>query len=62
MPEPKVWDEDQSMMVHGAAIADVTGTPDATYSANEQTLLTDLKTALNSVLAVLRSANLIAGD
>lgn len=38
------------------AVTDVSGTADATYSANEQTLITDLVTALNALLAELRDA------
>ena len=34
-----------------AAIADVTGTADATYSTNEQDLINDLVTAVNAILA-----------
>lgn len=50
--EPKVFDEDSSMMVHGAAIANLTG---ATYDAVEET-------AINNILAALRSAGIIAAD
>lgn len=37
-----------------AAIADVTGTADGTYSANEVTLINDQTTAINAILAVMR--------
>lgn len=43
-----------------AAIADVAGAADATYSANEVTLINDLRDQLNSALAALRGAGLIA--
>jgi hypothetical protein len=49
--EPKVFDEDSSMLVHGAAIANV----GATYTATEQA-------AINNILAALRSAGIIAAD
>lgn len=62
MPEPTIWDEDTSTMVHGAAIATVTGTADATYSANEVTLINDLLAAVNAMLVVLRSAGMLAKD
>jgi hypothetical protein len=62
MPEPSVWDEDTFTMVHGAPIATVTGTADATYSANEVTLINDLATAVNAILVVLRSAGMLAKD
>lgn len=41
------------------SIADVTGTADGTYSANEQTLINDLKTALNSALEAMRKAGIL---
>jgi hypothetical protein len=56
------WDEDTHSPCHGPGIADVTGTADGTYTANEQTLINDLKAALNSALAALRSAGIIAQD
>lgn len=62
MPEPKVFDEDTLSWTHSAAIADITDTADGTYSANEQTMLDNLKARLNSVLAALRSAGIIAQD
>lgn len=62
MPEPAVWDEDTSTMVHGAPIANVAGTADATYSANETTMINDLQTAVNAILVVLRSAGMLAKD
>jgi hypothetical protein len=43
-----------------AAEADVTGTADAVYSANEQTMLNDIKATINSLLAKLRTHGLIA--
>lgn len=49
--DPKVFDEDHSMMVHGAAIANA----GATYTAAEQGII-------NSILAALRSAGIIAVD
>jgi hypothetical protein len=61
-PGPQVFDEDTSTMVYGAAIPDITDTADGTYSANEQTMLGNLKTALNSALAALRAAGIIAQD
>jgi hypothetical protein len=62
MAAPTIFDEDAGCLVHGAAVANVAGTPDGTYSANEQTLLSDLQAAVNAILAALRSANILAGD
>ncbi|WP_162830321.1 hypothetical protein [Amycolatopsis palatopharyngis] len=55
MPEPKFWDEDTHSPTHGPGIADVALT---TPSANE----IELRDALNSALAALRSAGIIAQD
>lgn len=41
------------------AIADLTGTPDTVYSVNEQTMLSDIKTKLNAILAALRAKDII---
>lgn len=63
MPGPTVFDEDSGSWTHGPAIANVvTDTIDATYGTQEQNVLTDVRTKLDQVLAVLRSAGLIAGD
>lgn len=35
-------------------ISEVTGTADATYSANEQNLINDLKTAVNALINILQ--------
>jgi hypothetical protein len=43
-----------------SAIADVTGTADGTYDTTEQNMLNDLKAQLNSALAALRGAGIIA--
>ncbi len=43
-----------------AAVADVGGTADTTYSSNEVTLINDLKAQLNALLARLRTHGLIA--
>lgn len=51
MPEPTAWDEDTNAWTHGAAIADVGATYDATVQG-----------AINDILAALRSAGIIAGD
>ncbi|WP_446224971.1 hypothetical protein ACTWPB_07595 [Nocardia sp. IBHARD005] len=53
MPEPKFWDEDTSAPTHGPAIADPTG--GATVDA-------PARTAINAILAALRSAGIIAQD
>jgi hypothetical protein len=60
MPDPKYFDKNTSAWVHGPAVVDVTGTADGTYSANEQTLINDLKAAVNLILAALRSNGSIA--
>lgn len=41
-----------------SAITAVTGTADGTYSANEQTLINDLKTAVNALITTLQTLNL----
>ncbi|MGP4084172.1 hypothetical protein [Streptomyces sp. KR55] len=51
MPDPKVFDEDTNSWTHGAAIANVGATYDATVQA-----------AINAILAALRSAGVIAQD
>lgn len=51
MPEPKVFDEDTLAFTHGAAIANVGATYDATVQG-----------AINNILAALRSAGIIAQD
>ncbi len=41
------------------AIAQVSGTADGTYSANEQTLINDLKTTVNDLLTKLQNVGII---
>jgi hypothetical protein len=62
MTGPSVFDEDDEMMVLAAAIPNVAGTAGATYTSAEQTILNNTVTAVNSVLAALRKANIIAED
>jgi hypothetical protein len=62
MPGPNQMDEDTSAQTFGAAIAPVSGTADGTYSANEQQMLTDLQTAVNAIVAVLKQAGLTQQD
>jgi hypothetical protein len=62
MPAPQFFDEDTKAWTHGPAIGDITDTADGTYSANEQTMLNNLKAALNGALAALRSAGIISQD
>ena len=52
MPEPQFWDEDSYAPVHGPAIADLSG---GAYGATAET-------AINDILAALRSAGIIARD
>lgn len=52
MPQPAVFDEDTLSYTHGAAIADFTG---GTYTGAKET-------AINQILAALRSAGIIAQD
>jgi hypothetical protein len=59
---PPTFDEDDSMWVPAAAIANVAGTAGATYAGNEQTILTNTQAAVNSILVALRAANIIAED
>lgn len=51
MAEPRVFDEDTKSMTHSVAIPNA----GATYTAAEQAIL-------NSILAALRSAGIIAQD
>ncbi len=62
MPGPNQMDEDTLGQTFGAAITVVSGTPDATYSANEQQMLTDLQAAVNAIIGVLKQAGLIQQD
>lgn len=41
------------------AIAQITGTADATYSVNEQTLINDLKSTVNELLTKLQNIGII---
>ena len=54
MGEPTVFDENTSTYVHGEAIPDVPTGAGATAADNA--------TAINAILAALRSANIIAQD
>lgn len=56
--QPKVFDEDSSMMVHGAAITDP-ASPGATYAQAEAVAV---RNAVVNILAALRSAGIIAAD
>lgn len=53
MPDPKVFDEDTRAWVHGAAVANPSG--GATVDAES-------RTAINAILAALRSAGILAQD
>jgi hypothetical protein len=44
----------------GAAVADVSGTADATYSGNEVTMINSLRDQLNALLARVRAHGIIA--
>lgn len=57
---PLYRDGVQVVTTQGALIASVTGTADASYGANEVTLINDLTTAVNAILARLRAHGLIA--
>ncbi len=50
----------QVLAARQAAVADVSGTADTTYSSNEVTMINDLKAQLNALLARLRTHGLIA--
>lgn len=45
---------------NGPSQANIAGAADGTYSANEQTALNDLVTAVNAILAALRTNGTIA--
>lgn len=57
--QPRFVNSDQSL-AHSAAIANVSGTAGGTYTATEQALITSLQTAVNGILAALRSNGTIA--
>lgn len=57
--QPRFVNSDQSM-AHSAAIANVAGTAGGSYTGTEQTLITSLQTAVNGILAALRSNGTIA--
>lgn len=62
---PNVYDEDESAYVHGAAVtnASTAHALNATFSDTEvEAALNALGTKVNSILAALRSANIIAED
>lgn len=56
------WDEDKGQWVGGPAVADVTGTVGATYTATEQGILSACQNRINALLAALRDAGIIALD
>lgn len=56
--EPQIEYEDLSILSE-SAIANVSGTADATYSSNEQTLINDQTAAINFILAALRNKRII---
>lgn len=56
------WDEDKSQWVGGPAIATLTGTAGATYTAAEQGQINASMAATNAILAVLRDTGIIALD
>ena len=56
------WDEDKGAWAAAAAVANVTGTAGATYTAAEQTIVNSLVAQLNAALAALREAGIIAID
>jgi hypothetical protein len=58
MPEPTVWDEDTSTMVHAAFVADP-ASPGAGYVQAEAVAV---RNAVLAILACLRSAGLMAKD
>jgi hypothetical protein len=59
---PQTFDEDDQIFTPAAAIANVTGSAGATYTATEQGILNNAVTAINAALAALRAANIIAED
>lgn len=59
---PPTFDEDDQMWTPAAAIAVVSGSAGATYTATEQGIINAQTTAINAILAALRAANIIAED
>lgn len=57
LPKPRNTD---GAYASGPVAPNVAGTSDGTYSANEQTELNDLVTAVNAILAALRANGTIA--
>jgi hypothetical protein len=50
----------KGVVKQAVAVADVTGTAGATYTATEQTMINDLKAQLNSLMANLRTSGALA--
>ena len=59
---PLTWDEDKNAYANGPAIATLTGTAGATYTATEQGMIAAQQAAINAMLVVMRDAGLVALD
>lgn len=59
---PNQFDEDTDAETYHAAIANVTGTAGATYTATEQGIVNALVTAVNAINATLKQAGLTQQD
>lgn len=57
-----VFDEDKNQWVWAGAIANVSGSAGATFTASEQAIVNDLVAKVNAILAALRAAGKIAND
>lgn len=63
MPEPKKFDEDTHTPTWADSIAAITDTAGGgPYGATEQTMLANLKTAVNAIISALKAAGIIQQD
>lgn len=56
---PKLLAQDSLENCPQTAVTSITGTADGTYSANEQTLINDLKTAVNDLILKLQNVGIL---
>lgn len=56
-PKLRAWDSLEN--TPQASVSQVTGTADGTYSANEQTMINDLKASVNDLITKLQNIGLI---